>query len=358
MRNIVNVLVILALLVVITVFGLLINPKVTLAIVLPTLIIIPSLWRWVCRKQGIPWFIWTQEEVGKDLGSGEEGKPIMMTRIVIFGLLEIRNVPPQFRWVLRDAFEANEETLVGFTEFANGWHCVLWPELLMMTVGMVDLRPLNLDIKKKEVNTTTNPVKIDVQFTFWVINATLFSIKVRERVVGIIEQIISGVLNEVTSGKSDLGLVDMRTDELAALSAEVTGLLNKGHLGGFEGLAEYGIKAEVRAQNIYPLEGVLDAQAGIVEAELDLKAAIYRAGALEKLRKGAGMPDESQWNIFLPIMDGFRGAFASGRSGVNFPKFTMDLGGVDSSSKKPEGKGKGEGQEGGGDDQESEPSKQ
>ncbi len=310
------------------------QPEITATALIVALFIGGGAWSFICKKQAIPMFLWTEEKVGED-ASSDPPRPIIMTVIVILGLVEIRNIPENFVWVIRNAFRANSndsDNATGYLALYDGWKIIWLPKFRWVNVRMVDLRPINIDIGKKEVNTKTNPVKIDAQLTIRVKRPIPYAINIKEKLATIVDQIISGVLNYATAGKNDTDLVDLEPSQLDDLAAQVTQRLNEGRAGSkIPDLKIYGLETEVRIQNIYPLQGVLDAMAKKTEARLGFEAATDRANALEKLRKGAGMPDESQWNILLPLADAVSNLMVGGKAGVKFPSFTANLGEITNS---------------------------
>ncbi len=329
---------------VIILIGLIKSPLVT--VIVGALVVVPvgAIWARVCKNQGVPFLLWEKKEVGKD---DETGTLILITRIVIFGLVEIRNIPQKFSWVVRNPFSPNDDATdpQSYEALGQGWQKIVLPELKRVEVRMVDLRTQGLDTKRRRVNTQTNPVDLDSTLLYWVKDPILFAITLKGKAGEVIEQALSVALNYVTTGYTDVELMEIADQgELMTLAEEATKIMNGGVAHEVPDIGRFGIEVVVGIQNVFPLEGVLDSMAKLTEAELGARAAVKRGEALHSLREGAGMPDKSAFNILLPLAEGLQQTFAGGKAGLRFPSVTLDLGGVEPSGAKG-GSGKGESEE-------------
>lgn len=337
---VIKALVLLALAVTLFILGWSENPKVTVAVAVPLIGGAILFWRWFCQKQGVPLFLWEKKEVGRD---EEIGKPILMTRIVILGLVEIRNIPQKFSWVVRNSFSPSDDTsdARSYQDLRQGWQMIVLPELLWVEVQVVDMRTQGLDAKRVRTNTRTNPVDVDPTVMYEVIDPILWAVVLKGKSKDVILQAMSVAINYVTTGYSDVELVEIaHAGELMQLADAATKIMNGGVEEEVPDIGRFGIRVVIGFQNIFPLEKVLAGMAHVTESELGARAAVQRGKALESLRKGAGMPDESPWNIFLPVAEGLQNTLAAGKGGLRFPTVTLDFGGVDSSGAKAGGKEK------------------
>jgi len=333
-EKVIKALVLLALAAAVLVLGFKSDPKATAAVTAVSVGVTAAFWWWFCRKQGVPLFLWEEREVGKD---EESSRPIMMTVIVILGLVEIRNIPQKFAWVVRNPFSRNDDpsNCRSYKDLRQGWQKIILPKLLWMEVEVVDLRTQGLDAGRVRTNTRRNPVDVDTTLMFKVIDPIVYAVIRKGKLKDLILQALSVAINYVTTGYTDVELVEIaHAGELMKLADNATDIINGGVDNEVPDVGRFGIEVVVGFQNVFPLEGVLKAMAGVTEADLGAQAAVKRGDALKSLRIGAGMPEQSPFNILLPVAEGFQKTFAEGKGGLRFPTVTLDLGGVDSSGTK------------------------
>ncbi|MFA6214947.1 MAG: SPFH domain-containing protein [Patescibacteria group bacterium] len=278
---------------------------------------------WVISQKflKVPW--WERSEI-------VEGDQKYL-RFIILALCEIRDIPPNFAWVVRRTRGADEKSLTGFYAKRSGWRIIWFPRLLFETVKLFDCRPININLLQRQVNTRSNPVVVDSQVTVWPTeNPVVAAITIKEDVRGIVEQFMSALLNYMTAGFEDTELVDLPTAKLLAMARAATDLVNGTHF-----FKDFGLKVEVRIENIYPLKEVLAAMASVKAAEFGARAAVHQARAIKEIRAVTGLPDKHWANIAFPIMKALEGVIGSGHSGLAFPEMTLKFGGFTGGGEKP-----------------------
>lgn len=327
-----------------------------IAIVCVTMLVLTSFWYFICQRQGVPWWLW--EDVTED--------GVKYTKIIILGMIEIRNVPAKYAWVVRNSFErqpkegVNSEDdpnpLRGFCEFRSGWRCIIFPKLVWITEALVNLKQLNLDVPPIVVNTSGGkdkdgrfkggiPVHFDGFVTYKVTNPILFATRFQEDLATVVRDILSVAANTETQDFTDMDLYEhMSKKEIQRLSMTISNRVNQNVDGA---LGAYGVQVTYGIQNIYPSQDILDAHAGRREAEYDADAATFRALSIKQVREAAGVPQESPWNIFLAIADQAARLFSSPRAGTDFqfPQITVGGGGISSGKRSNNATRKNDGEE-------------
>ena len=189
-----------------------------------------GVWPLVIGKK-VPWWMWRQDQEAISVPRGDEEKKIVYERTVIFGLIEVRHIPQNVIWITR-TYNADSESLNGYTEYGTGWHWICLPELFNFNVGLVDLRPVNLDPMPFEVNTGAGEVKIDIQGTFRITrgagNATKFLVRAKEPIKELMKSFLTGLTNYITQAYSDIELIRLSPKDLTHMASSGTLLLNEG----------------------------------------------------------------------------------------------------------------------------------
>ncbi len=283
----------------------------------------------------VPWILW-QTAVEKSDFDNEKSK-FSYPKIFLFSVFEIRQVPANFEWVVRSGFKSDiySNPPAGYYIKKEGWRCIFLPELLRITVKMVDLRAKNIDFPRMVVNTKANPVLINTQATYKTSDSLRYSVILSENPKDVIKEMLSAVLNMVTAEYDDQQLVELNKRDLKNIEKEANVLINIPeniiYKKAPKTLHCFGIDAVIRIQNIIPVQRVLNAMVARTVAKIGKQAAESRKDTIAALRQGAGLPDGHIGNIAIPLMEAFFGNLDKRREGVKFPKFTIkaDLGGTD-----------------------------
>jgi len=288
--------------------------------------------------------LWSWEEVKLDKSAKDDDKSSLMTRITVWGILEIRNIPTKWVWVVRHgvANQAGEDEnlVVGKT---SGWRMIFLPSIKWFTMKMVNTNPVNLDLDKIEVNTKSLPVKVDTQITYQVSDAERFAVNCKQNIAELIEEFVGSALNLECSDKTDVELQNLSKNDKDQLSKSITDQINKEDASTSPtGLSIYGIKAiKLRLQSIELQQGMTDAKGREEEAASDSEAMKKLAIGIQTMKNAAGMPDESPFNALLPLAV-IATQFFGSRKGFSFSSGNKDKnkGGNNKEEKKEEGEKK------------------
>lgn len=320
--------------------GFLLIPGIFLIVILVTVLFFYLVWPKIVAGK-VPMWMW-REIIPFDSvphGTIEESDKLSYERTVIWGIFELRILPSQAVWVVRNSLRFDAETLEGYREYQKGWRWIWFPELFRITEGMVDSRVINIDPKEYEVNTAAGKIFINTQVTLRKSkksgSATKILIRKREALTELLHQYLTPIANYITSGVSDVDLIRRSPSQLVAMAASGADLANKGSTiirikdpSDLDGLKEiddevklgesdyatfdgYGLELiELRIQDIHGAEETMDAIARLTVAKLDTQIVEQVAARVGKLTDQGVAPT---WALIAeyvrPLLETGRGSF-------------------------------------------------
>jgi hypothetical protein len=324
------------------------NWELGIIITVALLILGSGIWGWLVKKaigkKDAKLFSWVSEEIGKD----GEGHGDVMTTIFVFGLVEIRFVPTKYVWVTRHMTRSKEDDFSGFKARESGWSLIWLPNLINATVKMVCLRPYNIDLKSFEVNTTTTQVDVDTQVSVFVEEPLRFAITLREKLEEIVKQLLHPAINVCAAGYSSEQLTESeKKQRMAEIASNVTKMLNgvdpvtgKKYKDRTKSLRLYGIRIEVRIQEMLQLRELIAAKASVEASKHRVEVAKNTASAakeqttvIQEFRKVTGIPDGHWANLAFPLLAA-AGLMGGGSKPMSLPKVSVDFGGMGGEEKE------------------------
>jgi len=318
------------------IFGLWFIPQATLIIIIFAAALFWGILPLVIKDR-VPFWQWRTMVEEPVVPSSNADMKVRYERTVLFGLIEIRQIPDNIVWVVR-AHQADPETLIGYQELGTGWRWIWMPELFWFTVSMVTKKPVNLDPTQYSVNTGTGLIHIDMQATIRVMkrsmSAARFAVRATDTAEVLLKGLLTAVANYVTQGKSDLDLIKLPPKELTEMGSRSSQMLNRGFTTGFDGstieigdtqleyrsFEDWGLQATVRVQNIEASREVMDA---ISRKSVAVTETETQAEAVKRIERLTALKLDPRWAAILeyvrPLVENFTSSF-------KIPEFNLSVG--------------------------------
>jgi len=206
----------------------------------------------------------------------------------------IFQVPKNHRWILRNVWSSDPITLVGYEEKKEGWNFYV-PTILHSDEGLVDLTPIQLDLKPFFVNCKDgNDVGVDVRATYFVRSENGAAIKYLintsgENIEDLVTQRIKVSINQAmdVDSRTAIGWGSQEKEAYGTTASNIaSGLLKNDPCVGH--CKDYGLEVVISVENITPTPEVKIAADRKAAESYDKEAMALESEAMKNMIQQTG----------------------------------------------------------------------